>query len=110
MPFGPRDYTPDARSLRAHQIVAMIMQIISPHLRDDRNSHRDASRALTEALHKEGAELVTDYARREHGLPPRGPQGWTTDELVAMEERRLEFLRRPIPPMIFEMLKPDNKG
>ncbi len=57
---------------------------------------RAVHEGATDALMEAGAHLVTDYDRHEAGLPPRGPDGWTVEELIAMEKRRIEALYAPI--------------
>ena len=50
---------------------------------------------LTDLLMEKGLEVISDYDREQAGLPRRGPDGWTADELVALEKSRLEMLFRP---------------
>ena len=68
----------------------------------DRDLMRDLHYELLEAMERHGAEIVSDFDRQEFGLPPRGPDGWTMEEIVALEQRRMEMLTRPIPPMIIQ--------
>ena len=94
----------DRRRVRAMAFESAIMQIVSKYVPEDRERDclRDLSRELFEKLDAEGAEIITDSMRDEIGLPPRGPDGWTQDELIALERRRLEVLMSPVPPMIIE--------
>jgi hypothetical protein len=46
---------------------------------------RQVSRVLFEVLVATGAEVLTDHDRHDLGLPPRGPDGWTVEELRASE-------------------------
>ncbi len=80
---------------RTMSIVPAMMNIIRPRLRDDvelRDVYDDLIRLLNEA----GAEIITDHDRREAGLQPRDDYGWTPDELIALERRRLEIMTRPL--------------
>jgi hypothetical protein len=78
---------------------AEIMRIVAKYVPDDRERDclRDLARELFDKLHAEGVEIITDATRAEAGLPPRGPDGWTQDELVALEHRRLEVMMAPMP-------------
>jgi hypothetical protein len=94
----PHDFIIDLRERRAHQITAMIMNIVGKFMCEhgDNCGNRDASRALFEVLYQEGVELITDQTRAEAGLPKRGERGLTKEELLALEHRRLEVMMRPI--------------
>ena len=90
---------PNLRRIRAQSLVAQILQIVGKHMSDEdrrRKAMRDLTYELFEAMEKAGVQIVTDETRREAGLPPRGPEGWTIEELCALEERRLEALGAPI--------------
>jgi hypothetical protein len=52
--------------------------------------------SLRNVLNEEGVEIITDYTRQEMGLPPLGPDGWTIEEIIALEQKRLEMLTKPI--------------
>jgi hypothetical protein len=87
----------DLRMMRAQYLVAAVIQKISPFLdeRQDR-ARRDAHEALIELFHNEGVDVITDASRADAGLPPRGPDGYTVDELLAIEKRRLDYLSAPL--------------
>ncbi len=89
---------PDLRRLRAQQLTASIMQELNPLLRDDQR--RDVHEAVYSLLWRSGAEVLTDSARREAGLPDRNNEGWTADELRVLEAKRLEVLLGPVPPLL----------
>lgn len=89
------------RKRRADQIVAMLMTTLSPVVDriergESRHPRSDVWGTLHEAFFESGAELLTDALRTEIGLPPRGPHGWTAEEIFELERRRLEVLKRPI--------------
>lgn len=92
----------DKRRLRAMQLTAQIMHIVGKYVPDDRERdlHRDLHYELQELMEKVGAEIVSDYDRQQCGLPPRGPDGWTPEEIIALEQRRLELMLAPMPPMV----------
>lgn len=92
----------DKRRLRAMALTAQIMQIVSKYVPYDRERdlHRDLHYELQEALEKVGAEVVSDFDRQQYGLPPRGPDGWTMEEIIALEQRRMEIMLAPVPPLI----------
>ena len=93
-----RDMRPNLRRMRAdslaHHIFAGLEKFI-PY-----EAQNDAHKALHECLFREGVEVLTDRLREAFKLPPRGPDGWTVDELVALEEARLERITSP-PPLIY---------
>jgi hypothetical protein len=65
--------------------------------------------AMFEVMMDQGVEDMTDYTRSEAGLPPRGPDGWTVEEMVALEQRRLELLTRPLVMTVPQFPLPHNK-
>jgi hypothetical protein len=89
----------DKRRLRAQALVHRILQIVSKHLSDEdyrRNALREINYDLMELCMKEGVEIITDYTRTDMGLPQRGPDGWTMEEIIALEQRRLELMYAPL--------------
>lgn len=89
----------DLRKQRAMSLAAHIMQELRPYI-DDREQGR-AHDALLRLLYTEGVEVLTDHTRNEAGLPPRSGDGWTYDEIRALEQRRLEVMFNPNPGPIF---------
>ncbi len=89
---------PDRRRTRAMPIVHAIIHIVRKYVREDRESEalRDLSHKLFEKMHRDGAEIITDADRAEAGLPPRGPDGWTMEELALLEARRMERMEHGI--------------
>lgn len=96
--FSTHTLRSDRRRLRAMALEAEIMRIVAKYIPDDRRRDclRDLSRELFDKLHTEGVEIITDTTRAESGLPPRGPDGWTQDELLALEQRRLQVMMAPM--------------
>lgn len=92
------------RRMRAMAITHQIMSIVGSYIPRDqeRDLARDLQYELMEALERHGAEIVSDFDRQEYGLPPRGPDGWTMEEIVALEKRRLEVMLAPMPPIIVQ--------
>lgn len=92
----------DKRRFRAMALTAQIMQIVGKYIPYgwERDVLRDISYELQEAMEKVGAEIVSDLDRQQYGLPSRGPDGWTMEEIIALEKRRLEAMYAPIPPVI----------
>lgn len=86
---------PDLRRRRAERLVAAIMHEAYKNPALD-EVYRDMADVLIKVLSEEGVEVLTDYDREQCGLPARGPDGWTIDEIVALERRRLEVLTRPL--------------
>lgn len=88
------------RERRAQSLTAAIMNIVRPYVCEHdygpRHRMREISEKLQTLFFQEGIEVLSDYDRQQYGLPPRGPDGWTTDEVVALERRKLEILTKPI--------------
>lgn len=90
---------PNLRLLRAQSLVARILSVIDPYLCDhmeEVSARREVHDALIELFAGIGVDIVTDYDRQEAGLPPRAPNGWTVEELIALEKRRLDALYAPV--------------
>jgi hypothetical protein len=92
----------DKRRLRAMALTAQILQIVGKYIPRDQehDAMRDLHYELQEALEKVGAEVVTDFDREQYGLSPRGPDGWTMEEIMKLEARRLELMLAPLPPIV----------
>lgn len=93
----------DRRRLRIQPLLHQILQIVGKHLSDEdmrRNALRELHNELFDKLYEEGVEIVTDHTRAEIGLPPRGPEGWTAEELIALEQRRMELMTKPLQMVI----------
>ncbi|MCK1322175.1 hypothetical protein IVA94_14990 [Bradyrhizobium sp. 156] len=89
----------DMRRLRIQPLLHEILHIVCNHLSDEdyrRNAMRELQHELFDKLYEMGAELVTDHTRAAMGLPARGPDGWTMEELIELEKKRLELLTQPI--------------
>lgn len=85
----------DLRRMRVQPLVYAILEAVRPYLadsRDERYVHDDLAKLLQEA----GAEIITDQMRADLNLPPRGPDGWTNEEIIALERRRLEVMMAPM--------------
>ena len=92
----------------AHELMNRIMKA-SPYLHYQADGREQCAihDAITGFLAEVGAEIVTDRDRSEAGLPPRGPDGWTVEELIALERRRTEALYAPrIVPMVTGAINP----
>jgi len=88
------EYTMDLRRSRADQAIhAVLIAIMKFIPQDDRQYAYDAMR---KQFVENGWEIITDEHRKEAGLPPRGPKGWTQQELYALEQARMAVLMRPI--------------
>ncbi len=86
------------RNMRAdvlgHEILSRLRPFIEP------GQEKDAYNALISLLRDKGVEIITDDMRKDMGLPPRGPDGWTVEEMMALEQRRLEILHKPAPVVV----------
>lgn len=86
----------DARRRRAEAFLGAVLASLDPVIPDDNYLRRDIYDALLKLFVESGYEVISDYDRQQLGLPARGPDGWTAEEIVALEARRLEVLTRPI--------------
>jgi hypothetical protein len=85
----------DLRRRRADALTSAVLQELD--LRGfPREIKREVYRALTDVFMREGVEVLSDYTRAEIGLPPRGPDGWTLEEMLALERVRLDAITRPM--------------
>lgn len=78
---------PNRRRQRAEHLVAIVMNAIGPVIRNDGevNGPRHAQRALTEIFSAIGVDVITDFDRHEAGLPLRGAEGYTPEELYLLD-------------------------
>lgn len=86
------------RRRRSDVLTHEVMRRLERYI--DRDAISAAHSQLRELFEEQGVDILTDYDRKEYGLPPRGPDGWTLDEIVALERRRLELMCAPMPPVI----------
>lgn len=87
------------RQHRAQALANAVLRRLEPHLEQDSELH--VIEALLDLFTQEGIEVVTDHDREYHGLPTRGPEGWTTSELVALEHARLALMLRPLAVPVY---------
>ena len=87
------------RQLRAQSLAHAIFDAVRPFIDDEH--YRDVMYALEDLFRDKGVEVLTDLDRQQYGLPARGPDGWTAEEIVALEQKRFDALFAP-PPMIFK--------
>lgn len=88
----------DHRKRRAEAIASAIMHEIDDFIAPI--SSRRVWDKIIEVLMAHGAEVLTDYDREQMGLPPRGPDGWTLDEIMAWDKRMLDAMLAPVPSML----------
>lgn len=91
----------DLRRMRALALTSHVMSIVSPFITDyENNAERNAYDALFRTFYDAGVEVVTDADRVANGLPERGPNGWTVEEMHVMDSRIREAMLRPMPPLM----------
>jgi hypothetical protein len=91
----------DVRSRRAVALTTAVLERLGPRI--DATNPDDLPHDITRLVHdamfevmsEQGVEVLTDYDRKQLGLPPRGPDGWTVEEIMALEQSRLELLTQP---------------
>jgi DUF1009 family protein len=87
---------PNLRAWRAQRLARAVVEKIRPNLADGEEASVLAE--LTQVFSDLGVEVLTDEDRAEYGLPPRGPDGWTEEEIKAIEQRRRAALGMPSVP------------
>ena len=100
MRLDPNDMRPDRRRHRAQMFTAEVLRVVGryvcDHRDDDHDNMKHLHRELFRLFYEQGFDAVTDLDRANAGLPLRDDKGWTEHELRALEEMRLELMRRPI--------------
>jgi hypothetical protein len=51
---------------------------------------------LQKQFEEHGYEIMSDHQREQLKLPPRGPDGWTADEILAWEQYRRQMMLKPV--------------
>lgn len=87
----------DLRRRRAESLAHTIFSQLQHYI--PRANEREAFKELLAVLEQQGVEVLTDQLREDAGLPARGPDGWTVDELLELEKKRLELISRPLAPV-----------
>lgn len=87
---------PDRRRQRAMGLAREVFHRIERFLTP--GDERFAMDAIMDAFTDAGVEVLTDHVREDIGLEPRGPDGWTLQEIIALERVYLERLTSPPPP------------
>lgn len=100
MAYKETDFTIDRQRQQTMAVVHFVMQAIGKHIPDDGSSRKHATYDLFDALDKAGVEIITAEHRVATGLPPRGPKGWTNQELQIMEAKRMQAMLAPMPSFI----------
>lgn len=91
----------DVRQRRAQSLAAAVMDKVHREINainPDDIQHQAAEivyYAMLDVMCDEGVEVLTDHTRSAAGLPPRGPDGWTIEEILALERARLDALMAP---------------
>jgi len=105
----------DLRRRRADLLAAAVFERLWPRINaihpDDLPDRvaRVVHDTVLDVFSEQGVEVVTDHDRAAIGLPPRGPDGWTVEEMAALERRRLELLTAPlVMPMKAHTLRTDS--
>jgi hypothetical protein len=88
------DMRQDRRYRRATELAHATMKALDPFIADD--TRRRAYEAVIDVYMQKGVEVITDYERRAYGLPERDEKGWTREEMLALEMKRLEILTKPL--------------
>lgn len=88
----------DHRRRRAMSLTSRVMDIVRDHV--DHADWRKIYDEIFDVFSLEGVEILTDLDRQLYGLSPRGPDGWTVEEIVALERLKLEAMLKPLSIII----------
>lgn len=98
------------RQMRAQRVAAAIMNEFDRRaVAEDRHDRRRLYEALIDVLESEGVEIFTDHDRAVAGLPARGPDGWTLEEIAAFDCRMLDALLKPVTMIVPLVDPPDER-
>lgn len=99
------------RRRRTDELVSAVIKELRGRI-DDPDVEREVREAMYSVFSAEGVEVLTDYTRAQIGLPPRIGDGWTTEEIVALERYRLEALSKPMTVTIpdWEAIQRQKRG
>ncbi len=90
----------DRRRMRADALMNLIIRTAleckEDTTEDPHRFEQELYERLGAELNKYGAEIISDSDRAQYGLSPRGPDGWTAEEITALEQKRLEALTKPM--------------
>lgn len=81
------------RERKAERAAGYVMTLIGAHL--TREDYKRFTRVLYDAFVTHGVEMISDYTRQELQMPPRGPDGWTREEIILYEGRLKGLLLEP---------------
>lgn len=88
-------HRPDLRYRRAQSLAHAIRQEIEPFLPRGADQ-RPLMDKLFALCMQRGVEVLTDADRTTLGLSPRTTDGWTAEEIVALEQQRLKAMYEPL--------------
>lgn len=96
-------YRKDLRRRRADALAAAVIGELRNFGHSESGyEEKDVYRAMINVLCREGAYVMTDLDREKMGLPMRGPDGWTKEEILAYERRLITALREPPSALVVE--------
>ncbi|TIL36189.1 hypothetical protein [Mesorhizobium sp.] len=90
-------YRSNHRMLRARALANEVWREINGFIADE--CKREVCDRLMAVFMREGVEVLTDHNRQDLGLPPRGPDGWTEQEIFVFEQLRLDAMMNVVVPM-----------
>jgi hypothetical protein len=101
------------RAQRATHLANAVMAALQDYI--PRRNYREAFDHLTSLLDEGGYEVLCDLDRERAGLPPRNADGWTVEELHAMELAYLNIMNAPARlmysgPATFELTVKTGEG
>lgn len=93
------------RQMRAQRITSQLMRILDKHLRHDPDiSLRKIHEDILDMFFKADVDIVTEIDRINAELPRRNAYGFTREEMVIMENKKIEAMLKPFPQLIPEII------
>lgn len=92
-------HRPDLRQQRAQSMTHAIRQEIEPFLERGTDQHSLMEKLFVLCMQR-GVEVLTDADRALLGLSARTTDGWTAEEIFALEQQRLKAMYEPMPTLM----------
>jgi len=90
----------DLRKMRAQTMVYAVLEVLRRYTEPAREVQGRITADLMDMFRDKGVEVLTDFDRERYGLPKRSADGWSLEEIQAVEAKRLELMMRPAPTIV----------
>lgn len=93
--------TINRRHMRAQQLLGHVLHVIEKYIPHE--SYEGVARDIEDLFLITGAYIVTDADRAAAGLPMRGVDGLTLDELKIIEAKMIQAMLAPPKPLVVSL-------